>query len=401
MRQALPYGRQSIDEDDILAVVDVLRGEYLTTGPAIAAFEEAFAARVGARYAVACANGTAALHLASMAAGLGAGDRVVVPTLTFLATANAPRFTGAEVVFSDCDPETALVTPDCLEAALERAGPSAKAVFVVHMNGQACDLGKIQGIVQSRGLTLIEDACHAIGTSYVTSDGSTHKIGACAHSDMTCFSFHPVKTLTMGEGGMVTTNSLALYTSLCRLRGHGIVREPHLFANTDLAKDGKGDANPWYYEMPEIGYNYRATDMQCALGLSQLAKLDVFAERRRNIAAIYDRAFLGSDGPVSAVKRAGTCNAVLHLYVLLIEFAKIGKDRSRVMRDLRERGVGTQVHYLPVHHQPYYVKRYGPQTLPGADSYYSKALSIPIYPQMSDADADAVVAAVYDVLDIP
>ncbi|MCB1509489.1 MAG: UDP-4-amino-4,6-dideoxy-N-acetyl-beta-L-altrosamine transaminase [Hyphomicrobiaceae bacterium] len=397
-RPIIPYGRQSIDEDDIRAVADVLRGDYLTTGPAVAAFEEAFAARVGAKYAVACSNGTAALHLAAMAIGLGAGDTAVVPTLTFLATANGPHYTGADVVFADADPTTALMTPETIRAALDRAGPNVRALFVVHMNGQCCDMEAIGRIARERGITLIEDACHAVGTRYKTASGAWHEIGACAHADMACFSLHPVKTLTMGEGGVVTTNDPEKYERMCRLRSHGMVREPDLYQNRDLAFAASGQPNPWYYEMPEVGYNYRATDMQCALGSSQLRKLDGFIARRKELAAAYDRHFAGRNGNFTAFGRHAYCDPALHLYVLLIDFEAVGKDRAQVMRELLDRRVGTQVHYLPVHRQPYYVSRYGAQSLPGADAYYARALSIPLFPAMTEADVAHVVESIEAVL---
>jgi UDP-4-amino-4,6-dideoxy-N-acetyl-beta-L-altrosamine transaminase len=396
----LPYGRQSIDEADIRAVAEVLRGEYLTTGPSVAALEEAFAARVGAKYAVVCANGTAALHLAAMAAKLEAGDTAVVPSLTFLATANAPRYTGAEISFADVDAESALTTPDMVEAALDRAPPSTKALFVVHMNGSCCDMEAIGKIARERGLVLIEDACHAVETRYRSRDGSVHKIGACTHSDMACFSLHPVKTLTMGEGGVITTNNRKFYEAMCRLRTHGMMRDPEQFSNRELGFAPDGSPNSWYYEMPEIGYNYRATDIQCALGLSQLGKLDRFAARRRELAHYYDAVFADRAGPVAAFKRPGHCDPVLHLYVLLIDFAGVGKTRNGVMHELRLKGIGTQVHYLPVHRQPYYLARYGEQTLPGSDAYYAKALSIPFYPAMRDEDVARVVRSLSEVVGI-
>lgn len=394
----LPYGRPAIDEEDIQAVADVLRSDYLTTGPKVAALEEAFANRVGAKHAVVCASGTAALHLASLAAGLGAGDIAVVPALTFLATANAPRYVGAEVAFADSDPQTALITPEAILAALEDAGPTVKALFVVHMNGQSCDMPAVRQLAEARGITLIEDACHAIGTRYTSNQGVHHLVGACAHSDMACFSFHPVKTCTMGEGGIVTTNDTSRYQMMCRMRSHGMVREPQHFLNKELGFAAGGAPNPWYYEMQEIGYHHRATDIQCALGLSQLKKFDGFAARRKELVRYYDSQFSGLTGPATAFKRMSYCDPVLHLYVLLIDFEAIGKDRGQVMRELHAKGIGTQVHYLPVHRQPYYVARYGEQHLPGADAYYAKALSIPLYPTMRDEDAERVVAAVREVL---
>jgi UDP-4-amino-4,6-dideoxy-N-acetyl-beta-L-altrosamine transaminase len=399
----LPYGRQFIDAADVAAVTAALQSDYLTTGPQVAAFEAAFAMRVGAKYAVVSANGTTALHLAAAAAGLQVGDVAVVPTLTFLSTANAVRFCGADVVFADCDPDTALTGAGHIEAALKAAAGKVgkvKAAFVVHMNGQACDMEAVGTLAKARGLKVIEDASHAIGTTYTDKAGAVHPVGACRHSDFVTFSLHPLKTLTMGEGGITTTNDPVAYELMCRLRTHGMVRDPGRFEVMEQGFDAGGTANPWYYEMPEIGFNYRATDVQCALGLSQLAKLDWFAERRADIVKRYDTAFL--DGKAGAghnrrfvpfTRRAGSTN-VLHLYVLLIDYAALGKSRARVMAELKTQGVGTQVHYLPVHRQPYYTRLYGDQTFPGADSYYARCLSIPLYPGMTPADTTRVITAI-------
>ncbi|MBF0247833.1 MAG: UDP-4-amino-4,6-dideoxy-N-acetyl-beta-L-altrosamine transaminase [Alphaproteobacteria bacterium] len=387
----LPYGRQWIEDDDIAAVVGVLKGDFLTSGPAVDAFETAFARHVGARHAVACSNGTTALHLTIKALGLGPGDTVIVPTVTFLATANAAVYEGVRVVFADVDPETALMTPDTLRDALARAGGAAKAILPVHLAGQPADMAGIGAVAAECGLKVIEDACHATGGSY--EDG--HRVGASPHGAMAVFSLHPVKTITTGEGGVITTNDDHFAERMRLLRGHGMVRDEAAFLNADLAFDGAGAGNPWYYEMAEVGFNYRITDMQCALGLTQLAKLDRFVERRAQLVALYDR--LLADAGLEHVRplgrRAG-CRPGWHLYVVLIDFQALGTERARVMTAMRERGVGTQVHYLPVHLQPYY-RRLDPNLhLPGAWDYYRRCLSLPLFPAMSDDD----VARVVDVL---
>ncbi len=391
----LPYGRQTIEEDDIEAVAAALRGELLTGGLSVKAFEEAFAARVGARHAVVCANGTAALHLAALALRLGEGDCAIVPSLTFLATANGPHYTGCDVVFADVDPATGLLTPATLAEALTRvpAGRTARAVFPVHLNGHCVDLAGIHAIAQAHGLAVIEDACHAVGGAYAV-DGGMVPVGACRHSDMAVFSLHPVKTIAMGEGGVVTTNDDSLATRLRVMRNHGMSRDAAEFTQADEAFDAAGKANPWYYEMAEPGYNYRACDIQCALGLSQLGKLDRFLGRRRALAALYDRRLAPLAPLVRPVPRTPGCDSGWHLYVVHLDFAALGIDRAQVMARLHDDyQVGTQVHYLPVHRQPYWRKRTPALRLSGADAYYAGCLSLPLYPSLTEADVDRVVVA--------
>ncbi len=376
----LPYGRQLIGEDDIEAVAQVLRGDWLTSGPSIAAFENALASSVEARFAASCSSGTTALHLAAAALELGPGDHVVVPTLSFLATANAVRYVGAEVVFADVSADSGLMGVAELQSALEAAPRDAvKAVFPVHLNGQCADLAALSGLAREHGLKIVEDASHALGTCYgMASDQA--KVGSCRHSDLTVFSFHPVKTVAMGEGGAVTTNDQALHQRLGRLRNHGMSKEAEQFANPDLAFAASGQANPWYYEMPELGFNYRASDIHCALALSQLKKLDDFVARRRRLVALYDDLLTPLAPLVRPVARVAGNQAAWHLYVVLIDFQALSGDRAWLMNALRERGIGSQVHYLPLHLQPYYRERYGETALPGAERYYAGALSLPLFP---------------------
>ncbi len=395
----LPYGRHCIDDDDIAAVVEVLRSGWLTTGPQVEAFEAELKGRVGAKYAIACSSGTAALHLAALALGLGVGDRVIVPTLTFLASANAPHLAGAEIVFADVDRDTALLTPASLEAAFRRAGGPVRAVVAVHMNGQCCDMSALAQVASRHGAAIIEDGCHALGTNYASDDGRT-EIGACRHSAVTCFSFHPVKTVAMGEGGAVTTNDAQLQEKLSLLRNHGIVRDPAKFTALDQAFDENGDAHPWYYEMQQPSYNYRVSDINCALGLSQLHKLNDFSQKRRALVATYDARFAAFPEAVQTVRREPYCDAVWHLYVLLIDWRRLNTNRGDVIRFLGKKGVGAQVHYLPVHRQPYYRQRYGELNLSGADNYYERALSIPLYPALRDGDLDRVVDALAQALGV-
>jgi UDP-4-amino-4,6-dideoxy-N-acetyl-beta-L-altrosamine transaminase len=394
----LPYGRHEIDEDDVAAVTKVLRGDWLTTGPAVEAFEAALAARTQATYATVCASATAGLHLAMMALRLGPDDRVIVPSITFLATANAARYVGAEVVFADVDADTALLTPATLEAALARAGGKARAVMPVHFGGRTVDLAGIAAVAERHGLAVVEDAAHAIGTAYGRGNAPRMPVGDCRYSRMVVFSFHAVKTIAMGEGGAVTTNDAALRESLARFRSHGMVRDAAAFQNRDLGFDTDGRPNPWYYEMSQPGYHYRATDIQCALGLSQLGKLTRFAERRRQLMDRY-RQLLAPLSPIVRLADPPTdCEPAWHLCTALIDFAAAGVTRATVMEALRSRGIGTQVHYIPVHLQPYYRRRYGTVSLPGAAAYYARCLSLPLFPGMADGDVDRVVDGLAEIV---
>jgi UDP-4-amino-4,6-dideoxy-N-acetyl-beta-L-altrosamine transaminase len=385
----LPYGRQTIEADDVAAVVESLGADMLTTGPLVERFEQAFASATGARHAVVCNSGTAALHLAVLAIGIGPGDAAIVPAITFLATANVVRMTGAEVVFADVDPDRGVMTPATLADAIERArraGLRPRVALPVHLNGQLCDMPALAALAARHGCDLVEDACHSLGVT---------DVGATKHSRIACFSTHPVKAIATGEGGAVTTADAALAARMRRLRSHGMVREPAAFQNRALSFDGDAP-NPWSYEMPEIGWNYRLPDLLCALGLSQIAKLERFLARRRALVALYDAAITRlapSIGPVPHGDRPHGW----HLYVLLFDFDGLGISRRQVMDGLRRVGVGTQVHYPPVHRQPYYEARYGAQTLPGADRYYARCLSMPLFPAMADGDVERVVAAVADV----
>lgn len=391
----LPYGRQTIEEDDVRAVAEALRGDLLTTGPRVAEFETAFAEKVGAAHAIACSSGTAALHLAALALDLGPGDAVVVPSVTFLATANAARYVGAEAVFADVDPETGLMGPEHLAGALSRLGGArARAVFPVHLNGQPVDMASISDMADRNGLAIVEDACHAVGGSVSGTD-----IGACAGSSMACFSTHPVKAIATGEGGLVTTNDSRLAASLRMFRNHGMTRDPAEFVNPDLAFAADGSANPWYYEMHQPGFNYRLSDINCALGISQLAKLDRFLARRRALADLYDRLLAPLAPAMRPLPRVAWGQSGWHLYVVRIDFAGLGVDRAAFIARLRNVGIGAQVHYLPLHHQPYYRARCGQLQLPGADAYYRSVLSLPFFPAMADDDVHSVVEAIASLVE--
>jgi UDP-4-amino-4,6-dideoxy-N-acetyl-beta-L-altrosamine transaminase len=384
----LPYARHAIDDDDVAAVAAALRGESLTGGPLVSRYEAAFAAAVGAAHAVVCSSGTAALHLAMLGLDLASGDAVVVPAITFVATANAARLAGAEVIFADVDSETGLLTPAGLEAAIRGAvAARPRAAVPVHLNGQLCDLDGLAAVARRHGIALVEDACHALGET---------NVGACRHAVAACFSSHPAKAIATGEGGAVTAADAALAARLRRLRSHGVSRDAAAFLNLDLADDG-GETPPWYHEMAEIGLNYRLPDALCALGLSQLGKLPRFHARRVDLAARYDRALAPLAPLVRPVPDGGRPHG-RHLYAVLVDFAAAGVTRSRLMTALRERGIGSQVHFIPVCDQPYYRDRCGRTRLPGAAAYYARCLSLPLFASMRDEDVDRVAAALRAIL---
>jgi UDP-4-amino-4,6-dideoxy-N-acetyl-beta-L-altrosamine transaminase len=382
----LPYGRQSIDESDIAAVAGVLRGDWLTTGPAVEAFEDEFARVTGTDHAIACSNGTAALHLALAAHGITTGDVCIVPAITFMATANAALYCGADVVFADVDSETGLMTPQTLKTALIKARGVGRirAVLPVHLAGQCEDIAAMRAQAQAAGAVLVEDACHALGTVY-----KGDPVGQCRDSDAACFSFHPVKTIAAGEGGMVTVRDAELAHRLRSLRSHGIERDAgRLEHNLD---------QPWWHEMQSLGWNYRLSDIQAALARSQLSRLDQFAAKRRSIASRYD-ALLENQSAILPLARTPDCDPCLHLYPVRIDFSALGTSRADVMTALKSKGIGTQVHYIPVPSQPWYRARYGEQTPPGAASYYERTLSLPLFAGMDDSDPERVISALEDVL---
>lgn len=381
----LPYGRQVIDEQDIAAVTAVLRSDYLTTGPKVADFELALAQRLNVEHAVVCANGTAALHLAYLAEGIGPGDKVIVPAITFLATANAVRLCGADVVFADVDPDTALIKPDHVEQLMQQG---AKAVVPVHYAGQCVDMAALAALGQRYDVAVIEDACHALGSFY----GEGFITGDCHYSSSTCFSFHPVKTIAMGEGGAITTNDAGKAQYMRDLRQHGMVRDPARFTN--------GNAGPWYYEMNTLGFNYRANDLQCALGESQLKKLDTFATKRRALVRRYEQKLCAFKPHIRFLSRVAYCDPCWHLAVVLIDFDRLGKNRNDVMEELRARGIGTQIHYYPVSEQPFYTSLYGHIDLPGAKRFFNQTLSLPLFPSMTEEDVDHICTTVTDVLGV-
>ena len=374
-KKYIPYGKQWIDDEDIKAVVEVLKSDYLTTGPKIEEFEEKFAAYVGAKYAVAVSNGTAALHAACFAAGIGPGDEVITTPLTFAASANCVLYQGGKPVFADIDPETYNIS---VEEIKKKITNKTAAVIPVHFTGQACDMEEIYEIARENNLIVIEDAAHALGATY-----KGEKIGNCRFSDMTVFSFHPVKHITTGEGGMITTNDKELYEKLKLFRTHGITKEPDRYIR-------KTDES-WYHEQQFLGYNYRMTDIQAALGISQLKKSDEFLKRRREIARIYNQKLAEIEWiklPYQETDRESSW----HLYVIQVDEEKLGKSRKDVFNYLRSKGIGVQVHYIPVYWHPYYQELgYGKGLCKVAESIYKLIISLPIYPALNDEDVNYII----------
>jgi len=375
LNRLIPYGHQCVEEDDIQAVVKVLRSDWLTTGPAVDAFEKAVAGFVGAEYGVAVSSGTAALHTAMYAIGVGPGDEVIVPSMTFAATANAVVFQGAIPVFCDVDAETLLINPDVVEQKITSA---SKAIMAVDYAGQPCDYDALREIADRNKLVLIADACHSLGAAY-----KGRKVGTLA--DLTVFSFHPVKHITTGEGGMVVTDSPQYHRRMTMFRNHGI--------STDYRQRAEGGS--WFYEMVDLGYNYRITDFQCALGMSQLKKLPGWIKRRQEIASRYDRAFNGL-GPIEPLAVTSNVSHVYHLYVIKLR----GIERDKVFNSLRAAGIGVNVHYIPVHLHPFYRERFGTREgmCPAAETVYEQILSLPMFPALTNEDVDTVISVVREAV---
>ncbi|MBU0593627.1 MAG: UDP-4-amino-4,6-dideoxy-N-acetyl-beta-L-altrosamine transaminase [Gammaproteobacteria bacterium] len=383
----IPYGRQDIAAADIAAVVETLQSDWLTQGPAIERFEQAVADYCGAKYAVAVCNATAALHIACLAAGIEQGDTLWTSPNTFVASANCGLYCGGAVDFVDIDPATYNLSISALEQKLERAGKAGKlpkVVVPVHFSGQSCDMEAIVDLSRKYGFSVIEDAAHAIGGSY---RGSA--IGSCEFSEMAVFSFHPVKIITTGEGGMILTNREDLYEKLQRLRSHGITRN---------ARFMQGESHgPWHYQQIELGYNYRMTDIQAALGASQMTRLDEFVQRRHELAARYQD--LLQELPLTLPWQHPDTRSSFHLYVIRLQLDKLAKSHRQVFEELRGADIGVNLHYIPVHLQPYY-RQFGFQAgdFPEAEKYYGEAITLPLYPGLSESDQDRVVAALKSIL---
>ncbi len=392
----LPYNRQCIDDDDVASVVAALKSDYLTTGPEAELFEQELCEYTGAKYAVVCSSGTAALHLAMQVLDVSSSDTVLTTPITFAADANAARFLGATVAFADVCDEDANLDPECVRKLLEN-NSNIKVVVPVHFAGQPVALETFAKLADEYGVSIVEDACHALGASYRDSHGNLHRIGSCQHSAMTVFSFHPIKSITTGEGGAITTNDENVYQRLKSLRVHGTTRQPESLQNRDMAFteiDGEQRVNPWYYEMQELSPNYRICDFQCALGRSQLKKLDRFVERRRSLAVEYRRV-IEEIAPPQYIRILSTQNYDLHafhLFVVRIPFASLRGGRAALMYFLLDHGIQAQVHYIPIYSHPYYKSILEAQPdCPSAEAYYEECLSLPLFVNMEDDDPRKVV----------
>lgn len=364
----IPYGKQTIEQDDIQAVVDVLKSDFLTTGPKIAEFEQTVADYVGAKYAVAISNGTSALHAACFAAGIGPGDEVITTPLTFAASANCVLYCGGTPVFADVDPKTYNIDPEDIRRKIT---DRTKAIIAVHLAGQPCDMDAIHSIAREHGLIVIEDGAHALGSVY-----KGKKVGSM--SDMTTFSFHPVKPITTGEGGMIVTDNEDFYKKMILFRSHGITRDDSMMTRND---------GPWFYQQFDLGYNYRITDIQCALGCSQMKKLDRFLARRKEIVARYNEAFADCDNIITPYQLSDT-ESGWHLYIVQVKNC----DRRQVFENMCEKGIGVNVHYIPVYMHPYYQEHgYENVHCANAEEIYSHIISLPLYPGLTSEQQDYVI----------
>ncbi|OPY66113.1 MAG: UDP-4-amino-4,6-dideoxy-N-acetyl-beta-L-altrosamine transaminase [Syntrophorhabdus sp. PtaU1.Bin050] len=400
MSRIIPYSCQSVDEEDIAAVVSVLKSDYLTQGPVIERFENALASYTEAKYAVVFSSGTAALHAAYFAAGLGPGDELITSPITFVATSNAAFYVGARPIFSDIERDTANLDVTRIE---EKIAERTKVIVPVHYAGHPVDMEAIRAVAEKHGIKVIEDGCHALGASWKSNaasswtgrngEGQWVRVGSCRHSDMTVLSFHPVKHITTGEGGAVLTNEKGYYESLLMFRSHGITKNKSCFRTHDCAAVGD-----WYYEMQFLGYNYRMTDIQAALGTAQLAKLEKFVGRRREIASIYNKAFMGNNYFETPIEKEYGYSSY-HLYPIRLKDGYWEK-RPHIFSKMREHGLGVQVLYIPVYLQPFYKKMgHRKGICPVAEDYYKRTVSLPIYPAMSDGDIDYVINHTFKIFE--
>lgn len=379
MNRLISYGKQSISDKDIEAVANVLKSDFITQGPVVPQFEKTIADYCGANYAVAVCNATSALHLACRALNIGPGDRVWTSPNTFVASANCVLYCGASIDFVDIDPKSYNISVEQLRQKLEIADKNnqlPKAIIAVHFSGQSCDMKAIKSLSEQYHFFIIEDAAHAIGARYLTD-----KVGSCVYSDITVFSFHPVKIITTGEGGMLLTNKVELFEKIKCLRNHGITREQN-----EMTQSSHGE---WYYEQNELGYNYRMTDMQAALGLSQFERLDEFVKKRRELAQVYQQTL--KELPICLPWQSERSQSSWHLYVICLELDRLKSSKKTIFSQLRQQGIGVNLHYIPVHTQPYYQKlgfKWG--DYPNSEAYYERAITIPLFPEMTIQDIDYI-----------
>ena len=381
MMKRYNYGCQSISETDIRFVAEALCSDFLTQGPLVGKFEEALCRYTGAKYAVAVANGTVALHLATLVLEIGHGDEAITSPNTFLASANCIAYCNGNPTFADIEPTTANIDPKKIEAKITA---KTKAIIPVHFAGQSCDMAAIQKIARKHDLKIIEDAAHAIGSDYKNS-----KVGSCRYSDLTTFSFHPVKTITTGEGGAIMTNDDELYEKLLMLRSHGMTKNPHRLKKND---------GPWYYEMQMLGYNGRITDLQSALGISQMKRLEAFKKKRRKLVETYGKLFSG-DERFAMLEEKSYSNACFHLCPVLLNFDVVRKSKKEIFIELSGKGIYSQVHYIPVTNQPFYKARgYKDGDFPFAEEYYHRTMSLPLYADLTTSDVRHIVKTVKEVV---
>lgn len=393
-KRLICYGRQNIEDSDFEAVMQTLGSDWLTQGPKVQSFEDAVAKYVGSKYAVAICNWTCGLHISCLAAGVGPGDAIVTSPLSFVASSNSAIYCGATPLFADIDPETLNISPESIERLCSE-NKNVKAIMPVHFGGLSCDMEKIKSIADKYGVKIIEDAAHALGGTH----HSGEKIGSCALSDICGFSFHPVKNITTGEGAVITTNDEDIYRKLLRLRSHGINKFDDEFAYPERAFTN-GERNYWYHEMQELGYNYRITDLQCSLGLSQLNRIDTFHKRRVEIAKKYDSEFSNFKNLTTTQSKTRESSGN-HLYILKVDFEKIGKTRFQVYSEINEKyNIGLHLHYLPIPLNPYYEKNFDipKSSIQNSIDYYQEAVTIPIYPGLGDAEVEKVIQAFKEVV---
>ena len=401
----IPYGKQHIDDDDIKAVIEVLKSDWLTQGPRIEEFEKKLAKKVGAKFAVACSNGTAALHLACLAAGFYENDIVLTSAITFLASANCARYVGANVDLIDVDPNSICIDPGLLANYLgeNKVKELIKGIIPVHFAGIPCHMPEIFELAKEHRMVVIEDACHALGAYYEYNGKNVH-VGSCTHSDMTVFSFHPVKHITTGEGGIITTNNEDLYNKLLLFRSHGTTKNPDKFINKNFAFDNSSLSNPqlpnpWYYEMHCLGFNYRITDIQCALGISQLEKLDSFILRRKEIVDKYLTAFKDNEY-IKTLEPNGNIFPSWHLFPVQFDLDKMKLSRSGIVNEYHKNKIGVQIHYIPLYYQPYYKNLYefDNKQYKNSEKYYESCVSLPIFPALPDKDIDKVIDITFKII---